>query len=139
MARARICFVCDVHDSERCWLKFLAAQRFYEAGTVIVGGDITAKFIVPIRAQANGNWLVENFLGRQWPMKTRKELAKLTAHIADTGQYAFETTDEEYAQYQGDQPKIDGLFRKLALERVRRWVDIAEDTPGVAIGEVAPA
>ena len=57
---------------------------------------------------------------------------KLKAHIADTGQYAFETTDEEYAGYQGDQPKIDELFRTLALERVRRWVDMAEDRLGTA-------
>ena len=111
MARTRIYFVSDVHASERCWLKFLAAPKFYEADTVIIGGDITGKFIVPIRVQANGNWLVENFLGRQWRLKTREELAKLKAHIADTGQYAFETTDEEYAEYEGDQPKIDELFR----------------------------
>lgn len=49
MARTRIYFVSDVHSSERCWLKFLAAPKFYEADTVIVGGDITGKFIVPIR------------------------------------------------------------------------------------------
>jgi Icc-related predicted phosphoesterase len=132
VARTRIYFVSDVHASERCWLKFLAAPKFYEADTVIIGGDITGKFIVPIRVQANGNWLVENFLGRQWRLKTREELAKLKAHIADTGQYAFETTDEEYAEYEGDQPKIDELFRTLALERVRRWVDMAEDRLGPA-------
>ena len=127
MTRTRIYFVSDVHASERCWLKFLAAPKFYEADTVIVGGDITGKFIVPIVAQPNGNWSVENFLGRQWRVKTRGELAKLKSHIADTGQYAFETTAEEHAEYQGDQPKIDELFRRLALERVRRWVDMAED------------
>jgi len=127
VARTRIYFVSDVHASERCWRKFLAAPKFYRAGTVIVGGDITGKFIVPIRAQANGNWLVQNFLGRTWRVKTRDELAKLKEHIADTGQYAFETTDEEYAQYEGNQPKIDELFRRLAMERVRHWVDMAED------------
>ena len=132
MVRTRIYFVSDVHASERCWLKFLAAPKFYKADTVIIGGDITGKFIVPIRAHANGNWAVENFLGRQWRVKTRDELSRLKAHIADTGQYAFETTEEEYADYEGDQPKIDDLFRKLAMERVRRWVDMAEDKLGPA-------
>jgi Icc-related predicted phosphoesterase len=127
VARTRIYFVSDVHASERCWRKFLAAAKFYGAEVVIVGGDITGKFIVPVRAQPNGHWLVENFLGRPWRVSTRAELAKLTAHIADTGQYAFETTDEEYAHYAGDQARIDELFRRLAMDRVRRWVDMAED------------
>jgi Icc-related predicted phosphoesterase len=132
VARRRIYFVSDVHASERCWLKFLAAPKFYEADTVIVGGDITGKFVVPIIAQPNGNWTVQNFLGRQWRLKTRDELTRLKARIADTGQYAFETTEDEHAQYEGDQPKIDELFRKLAMERVRSWVDMAQDKLGQA-------
>ncbi len=132
MAPRRIYFVSDVHASERCWLKFLTAPKFYGADTVIIGGDITGKFVVPVIVQPNGNWTVQNFLGRQWRLKTRDELVRLKAHIADTGQYAFETTREEHAQYEGDQPKIDELFRELALERVRRWVDMAEDRLGQA-------
>jgi uncharacterized protein len=89
VARRRVYFVSDVHASERCWRKFLAAPRFY--------------------------------------VSTRDDLEKLKAQIADTGQYAFETTAEEHAAYGGDQAKIDELFRRLALERVRRWVDMAED------------
>ena len=132
MARRRIYFVSDVHASERCWLKFLAAHKFYEADTVIVGGDVTGKFIVPIIAEPGGDWTVRNFLGQQWRVTTREELARLKAHIADTGQYAFETTAEEHAAYEGDQPRIDALFRTLALERVRRWIDMAEDKLGGA-------
>lgn len=134
MARRRIYFVSDVHASERCWLKFLAAPKFYKADTAIVGGDITGKFVVPIIAAAGGTWTVQNFLGRKWRVSTREELGRLKAQIADTGQYAFETTAEEYAQYDGDQARIDELFRTLALERVRRWVDMAEDKlPGTGV------
>jgi Icc-related predicted phosphoesterase len=132
VARRRIYFVSDVHASERCWLKFLAAPKFYKADTVIIGGDITGKFVVPIIAQPHGRWTVQNFLGRKWQVTTRDELARLKAQIADTGQYAFETTPEEHAQYEGDQPRIDELFRTLALERVRRWVGMAEDKLGSA-------
>jgi Icc-related predicted phosphoesterase len=132
VTRRRVYFVSDVHASERCWLKFLAAPRFYEADTVIVGGDITGKFVVPIIAQPGGGWTVQNFLGRHWRLSTRVELAKLKSQIADTGQYAFETTPDEHAGYEGDQGRIDELFRRLALERVRRWVGMAEDKLGRA-------
>jgi Icc-related predicted phosphoesterase len=132
VTRRRVYFVSDVHASERCWLKFLAAPRFYQADTVIVGGDITGKFVVPIIAQPGGGWTVQNFLGRHWRLSTRVELAKLKSQIADTGQYAFETTPDEHAGYEGDQGRIDELFRRLALERVRRWVGMAEDKLGRA-------
>lgn len=127
VARNRIYFVSDIHASERCWRKFLAAPRFYEADTVIVGGDITGKFVVPIIAGPNGTWTIENFLGRKHRITTSQEHARIRGHIADTGQYAFDTTLEEYRQFDGDQAKIDRLFRDLALERARRWVDMAED------------
>ncbi len=72
MSRRRIYFVSDVHASERCWLKFLAAPRFYGADTVIVGGDITGKFVVPVIRQAGGSWAVQNFLGRPWRIASRE-------------------------------------------------------------------
>jgi Icc-related predicted phosphoesterase len=127
VARTRIYFVSDVHASERCWRKFLAAPKFYEADVVIVGGDITGKFVVPVIERGAGHWTVANFLGKSWQVSTREELAALTGRIADTGQYAFLTTPDEYAGYHGDQGRIDELFRELALERVRRWVGMAED------------
>ena len=44
----RIYFCSDVHASRKCWKKFLASAKFYDADMIIVGGDITGKFIVPI-------------------------------------------------------------------------------------------
>ena len=42
----------DVHGSEKCWRKFLGAARFYEVDTLIMGGDITGKLMVPVVATA---------------------------------------------------------------------------------------
>src|SRR3989442_336222 len=39
----RIYFASDVHGSNRCWLKFLAAGRFYEADVIVMADDITGK------------------------------------------------------------------------------------------------
>lgn len=123
----RVFFVSDIHASEKCWRKFLAAPGFYRADVIVVGGDITGKFIVPIVRTSNGSWTVRNFLGREHHVESEEALRRLEADIADTGQYAFRTTLEEYARYEGDQPEIDGLFRRLAVERARRWLDMAED------------
>jgi Icc-related predicted phosphoesterase len=47
----KIFFATDVHGSEICWKKFLAASKFYDADTLILGGDMTGKAIIPIIAQ----------------------------------------------------------------------------------------
>jgi Icc-related predicted phosphoesterase len=58
----RLYFASDVHGSNRCWLKFLAAARFYEADAIVMGADITGKVVVPIIREEDGTtWA--NFLG----------------------------------------------------------------------------
>ena len=46
----RIFFATDVHGSDRCFRKFLAAAQVYEADVLLLGGDIAGKGLVPIRA-----------------------------------------------------------------------------------------
>src|SRR4030081_3831432 len=47
----RIFFATDIHGSERCFRKFLAAAQSYEADALVLGGDIAGKGLVPIRAE----------------------------------------------------------------------------------------
>src|SRR5882757_5106352 len=44
-ANVRMYFCTDIHGSERCWKKFLATPKHYECDTIVIGGDITGKFI----------------------------------------------------------------------------------------------
>jgi len=48
----RIFFCSDIHASRKCWKKFLNAAAFYGADVIIMGGDITGKFVVPRRSAA---------------------------------------------------------------------------------------
>ncbi len=48
----RLYFCSDLHASRKCWKKFLNSAAFYEADHIIVGGDITGKFVVPVIAEA---------------------------------------------------------------------------------------
>lgn len=44
----RIYYTSDLHGSEKCWRKFLVTPKYYQVDVIIIGGDITGKFIVPI-------------------------------------------------------------------------------------------
>jgi uncharacterized protein len=122
----RLYFCSDLHASRRCWKKFLNSAKFYDAQYIVVGGDITWKFVVPIVQQAKGI-KTATFLGVQRRIDSDSDLASLKTAIADAGQYAFETTPDEEAWYAEDQARVDELFKQLAMERVREWVAEAEE------------
>lgn len=122
----RLYFCSDLHASDRCWLKFLAAPKFYGADVIIVGGDITGKFIVPIIAQPDGNW-TSQYMGVERRLASRDDVARLAAMISNAGSYPVEMSLEEYGSYDGRQERIDSLFGVQVLERVRRWVQLADE------------
>lgn len=121
----RIFFCSDLHASRKCWKKFLNAASFYSADVIIVGGDITGKFVVPLIERAGGTRSA-TFLGVERVVTTPEETTKLRTWIADAGQYPVDMTPEEFAWYEGDQLRIDELFRRLVLDRVREWVADAD-------------
>jgi len=121
----RIYFCSDLHASRKCWKKFLASAKFYGADVIVVGGDITGKFIVPIVKQPKG-YHTAKFLGVERRIDNAEEMAALKTRIADTGQYWAEMTPDEQQWYGEDQGRVDGLFRKLVLERVSEWLEEAD-------------
>ncbi len=121
----RIYFCSDIHASRKCWKKFLNTASVYGADHIIVGGDITGKFVVPI-VEGVGGRRTATFMGVARTAETKDELDRLKTWIADAGQYVFEATQDEVDAHGAHQQRIDELFRRLALERVQEWIDEAE-------------
>jgi Icc-related predicted phosphoesterase len=121
----RIYFCSDIHASRKCWKKFLNSWKFYGADHIVVGGDITGKFVVPI-VEAGGGRYTTTFLGIERKVSGPEQLETLRVRIADSGQYDFVTTPDELATYQDDQARIDALFRRLVIDRAERWVAEAD-------------
>lgn len=123
----RIYYASDLHGSEKCWQKFLATPKYYQADVIIIGGDITGKFIVPIIHLPNGR-VEATFMGRKRKLKKEKDIEALKKQIANTGQYVIDITQEEYEGYQQDPSRLDSLFEKLLVERVEQWMEMADET-----------
>jgi Icc-related predicted phosphoesterase len=122
----RIYYTTDIHGSEKCWRKFLATPKYYQADVIIVGGDITGKFIVPIIRLPKGRYEA-TFLGIKRNMKNERDLLSLEQLIANSGQYAVQMTQEEYDQYKEKPSLIDNLFTETLLDRVQQWMDLADE------------
>ena len=49
-------FTTDLHGSEVCFRKFVAAAAFYGADLLILGGDLTGKLVTPVVQNGQGWW-----------------------------------------------------------------------------------
>lgn len=122
----RIYFTSDLHGSDKCWKKFLAAPQFYGADIAIIGGDLTGKFIVPIIKHPDGT-ADATFLGIRRTLQNEKAIETIKWQIADSGCYPYEMLQDEYERFKMDEHYMDDLFKGLILDRLERWVDYADD------------
>ena len=67
----RVFFATDVHGSERCFRKFIAAAKVYEADVLLLGGDVAGKGLVPVYAE-NG-WLTAEVRGESVTLPAAEE------------------------------------------------------------------
>jgi Icc-related predicted phosphoesterase len=121
----KIFFTSDVHGSERTYLKFLNAGKFYKADVQIVGGDITGKVMIPIFVEDDGTFKV-HFLGADYVFKEEKQVIDIEKKIRDNGFYSFREKPDEIMKINSSQEKKDALFEKLMSERLRSWLQIAD-------------
>jgi Icc-related predicted phosphoesterase len=122
----KIFFATDLHGSEKCFLKFVNAAKFYKANSLIMGGDITGKMIIPIIKGANGKYHA-TFLGNKRSAKNEEELQDLQRAIRFAGYYPYITSPQAMEQLQTDDTKVQAIFKELMLNTVKRWVQVAEE------------
>jgi uncharacterized protein len=122
----RVYYATDLHGSEKCWRKFLAAPKYYQADVIIIGGDITGKFIVPIIHLPNGRFEA-TFMGIAHRMKKDRDVEDLKKLVANSGQYAVDMSQDEYEVFRKDPALIEGLFETTLMDRVQQWMDMADE------------
>ena len=125
-SRLRVFFATDLHGSEKCFLKFLNTPQAYKVNTLILGGDVTGKMIIPIVEAAGGAYTSE-FLSTKYTLKSDKEVEELEKKIRFTGYYPYRTTADEVAKLREDPTKLDAVFTGVMTETLRRWVGLAEE------------
>jgi Icc-related predicted phosphoesterase len=123
-------FSTDLHGSEKCFLKFLNAAKFYEADSLVLGGDLTGKGFVPIIEQA-GSYHA-NFMGRSETVDTEAGLADLEKQIRFNGFYPYRCSAEEFEQLKSDADYLAAVFLKVMRVEVERWVAIADERVAAA-------
>src|SRR3989454_8536886 len=89
----RIYFATDIHGSDRCFRKFLAAATVYEADALVLGGDIVGKAIVPITRLDGAQYQV-TFQGQKDSF-SGDELTAVESRINYNGFYPWVASEAE--------------------------------------------
>jgi Icc-related predicted phosphoesterase len=126
-----IFYATDVHGSERTWRKFMNAAAFYKADVLVMGGDVMGKLVIPIIREARGTYRA-TIHGRVERLATDDDVARAKERIANLGFYHIELDEDEYATVRNDPEAVNGLWRRLASERLERWIAMAEERLGPA-------
>jgi Icc-related predicted phosphoesterase len=127
--KSRVFFITDVHGSTRCFKKFLNAAKFYKAGILVLGGDLTGKVLIPIVDQGDGTYRCR-FEGNELSLKNSKEVDGVVARAVDAGLYTRIMTRKEFDEVSADPKNVTAAFNKAMVDRVAEWVRLAEERLG---------
>jgi Icc-related predicted phosphoesterase len=117
--RFRVLFVTDLHASEVTFRKVLNAVRVYEVDSLIVGGDLTGKQIVPLVEQPGG-WSCE--VSGTAVTAGESDVEELEAAIRNLGQYPVRMSRERWEELTGDPDALGEVFEQACLGQVADWM-----------------
>jgi Icc-related predicted phosphoesterase len=120
----RIFFTTDLHGSDVCFRKFLAAAKVYEPDILLLGGDFAGKGLVPVLR--TGGTLQAQIDGHEVSVSAA-EWDRLAADINKRGFYAAQLDADELAGLQQDPAALDRLFRSQIAAQAQRWCALAAE------------
>ena len=122
----RVFFVTDIHGSDRCFRKFINAAKFYKAQSLILGGDITGKVMIPVVDQGNGRW-VADYMGERKEFSREDKVAEFGKNLAEGGIYSITLSRTEYEEMQSRKDRVDEAFSRSMRSSIERWLDLATE------------
>jgi len=122
----RIFFTADIHNSELVFRKILSIPNIYKPNIIIISGDLTGKAIVPIINEGNERFIAI-FSGEKYEAKNLTELEGIKQKLLNKGIYPYVCSKEEVEELKNDPKKLDNLFIKLIVDRIRYWVNMLEE------------
>jgi uncharacterized protein len=120
----RIYFATDLHGSEVCFRKFLAAAKVYEADVIILGGDFAGKAIVPVLTE---NRSLRARVGGEDVTVPESEWDRLARDVGKTGLYPVRMEADELDRLSGDKGALERMFHSEIAAQMQRWCDLAAE------------
>jgi Icc-related predicted phosphoesterase len=98
---------------------------FYKADTLILGGDITGKVLIPIVHHNDATFSFSLF-GKDVSAR-QSSLAEYQKRLRDAGQYYFIAQEKDMQEISSDAKKVDQIFAECMVTVVKDWVSLADE------------
>lgn len=121
----RLFFATDVHGSDRCFRKFLAAASVYEANVLILGGDVAGKAMVPIVPMGSDTYSF-SLQGQQQTVGAA-DLDAAKERMNFNGFYPRVTEPDEVDRMMEDPKYVADLFEAAIAEQITAWCELAAE------------
>lgn len=125
MEVTRVWFVTDIHGSNLCFRKFInSVDTPKNPNVLILGGDITGKYLVPIVRRSRG-WDA-SFAGERIRLETENEITIYERRLGDAGAYSIRCEQDLAESLCQDEELLDQVIRDLKIGRMREWIELTE-------------
>lgn len=124
--RLKIFFATDLHGSDPTFRKFINSAKFYQVDHLIMGGDITGKFLVPIIDVGNGNYNA-SLQGETLTLHGQDELTEFEKKVGKLGSYTTIVSETEYQQLLTNPDQVQKMHIEKAKERLSTWIRFANE------------
>lgn len=123
----RVYYASDIHGTEVLWRKFLNAAKHYQAGVLLMGGDVTGKVVIPVVDRGDGVYTAHLF-GKEERAATEGQLAELERRIRGNGMYPYRAQPEEVSRVAGlTEEQREAWFEQVMLENFEGWIALADE------------
>ena len=119
----RITFVSDLHASRKCYLKLLNSVNYYKSDVLVVGADITGKFLVPLVKGQDA--YTYTYRGTKNIVPEGKLQGTLDALKGD-GVYPVVVSEEEFSRLSAYPAEVDRLFLESMKGTLAEWAELAK-------------
>ena len=132
MADLRLLFTTDLHGSDTAFRKFVNAAVKFKVRTLVIGGDLTGKTLVPVVRTGTG--YRADVLGKTVEVATEAERAELERTLRHGGQYPYRCDPEELRFLQDHPEEVEARFADAMRASLQDWFDLAAERLGLGTG-----
>jgi uncharacterized protein len=125
MTDLRLLFTTDLHGSDTAFRKFVNAAVKFKVRTLVIGGDLTGKTLVPVVRTGTG--YRAEVLGKSVEVATETERAELERTLRHGGQYPFRCSPEELQFLQDHPEEVEARFADAMRASLQDWFDLAAE------------
>ena len=126
----------DIHGSDVCFRKFINAFRTSKnPDVVIIGGDITGKWLVPIEMDSQGLWR-SNYADNPRTFDAEADLQRYETELANAGAYSIRCSKEFSSELKRNAELVEETLKSERIKRLTKWVDLVDKNPNIGRGQI---